>query len=194
MHASRSTDFLAPIKLTVTRFFSSLGALPDFSDSLIEYAYDRQAKCDRALQAYYFECLQVITESRYSESLQTKVAMLQSQDIVSRRDLSAAYRSLNISIAESRTISDERIIEKYQAQQPDLGAVAQEEARGHLYKIGVARRSDTLIKASRQSVDTYEDALNWLGNGVNKGTSDEGILAVFSIKVSRSFLNCMRVA
>jgi ubiquitin carboxyl-terminal hydrolase 25/28 len=189
-----STWFHALVKLTVTRFFSSLGALPDFSDSLIEYAYDRQANCDPRLQAYYFECLQVITESRYSEQLQTKVAMLQSQDIVSRRDLSAAYRSLNISVAESKTILDERIIEKYQAQLPDLSAVSQEEARGHLYKIGVARRSDRLIKASRQSVETYEDALNWLGNGVNKDTPDEGILAVFSIKVSRSFLNSVHVA
>ena len=178
----------------MTRFFSSLGALPDFSDSLIEYAYDRQADCDPGLQAYYLECLQVITESRYSEQLQTKVAMLQSQHIVSRRDLSAAYRSLNITVAESKTILDERIIEKYQAQLPDLSPASQEEARGHLYKIGVARGSDRLIKASRQSVDTYEDALNWLGNGVNKETPDEGILAVLSIKVSRSFLNSKRVA
>ena len=189
-----STWLHARVKLTVIRFFSSLGALSDFSDTLIEYAYDRQASCDPGLQAYYFECLQVVTEGRYSEQLQTKVAMLQSQDVVSRRDLSAAYRSLNISVAESRTISDERIIEKYQAHQPDLGAVAQEEARAHLYKIGVARNSQTLIRASRQSVDTYDDALSWFGNGVNKDTSDEGILAVFSIKVSRSFLDSKRVA
>jgi hypothetical protein len=120
------------------RFFNSLGVLPDFSDSLIEYAYDRQAHCDPAQQPYYLECLQVITESRYSEQLHMKVATLQSQDIVSRRDLSAAYRFLNISPLESKTIPDSVIIERYQAQQPDLSAASQQKAREHLYKIAVS--------------------------------------------------------
>lgn len=170
-------------------FFNSLGALPDFSDSLIIYAYDRQVSCDHELQGYYLECLQVITESRYSEQLQMKVATLQSQDLVSRRDLSAAYRFLNITAWEAKSISDERIIEKYQAQQPDLSAQSQEEARAHLFRIGVTRNSTLLLNASRQSVDTYEDALSWLGNGVNKDTPDEGLLAVYSIKVG----SCLRL-
>jgi ubiquitin carboxyl-terminal hydrolase 25/28 len=117
-----------------------------------------------------------------------KVATLQSQDLVSRRDLSAAYRFLGITGWEVKSISDERIIEKYQAQQPDLSAQSQEEARSHLGKIAIARNSTLLLNASRQSVDTYEDALSWLGNGVDKNTSDEGLLAVLSIKVSRAFL------
>lgn len=170
------------------RFFNSLGVLPDFSDSLVEYAYDRQANCDPDLQAYYLECLQVITESRYSEQLQMKVATPQSQHIVSRRDLTAAYRFLNISPAESKLISDAQVIERYQAQQPDLSAHTQQEAREHLYKIAVSRNSPLLMNASRQSVETYDDALSWLGNGVNKDTPDEGILAVLAIKVSRAFL------
>ena len=118
-----------------------------------------------------------------------KVATLQSQDIVSRRDLSAAYRFLNISPLESKTVPDSVIIERYQAQQPDLSAASQQEAREHLYKIGVSRKSTLLLNASRQSVETYEDALSWLGNGVSKNTSDEGILAVFSIKVGRACYN-----
>jgi hypothetical protein len=117
-----------------------------------------------------------------------KVATLQSQDLVSRRDLSAAYRFLGITGWEVKSISDERIIEKYQAQQPDFSAQSQEEARSHLGKIAIARNSTLLLNASRQSVDTYEDALSWLGNGVDKNTSDEGLLAVLSIKVSRALL------
>lgn len=169
-------------------FFTSLGALPDFSDSLIEYSFDRQVECDPSLWAYYFECLQVVLETRDSEQLQMKVAKLQSQDFVSRRDLSAAYRSLNITPVEAKTITDERIIDRYQAQQSDLSASAQEELRGHLYKIGISRNSALLQNASRQSVDTYEDALSWLGNGVTKDTPDESLLAVLAMKVRRPLL------
>lgn len=174
--------------LTKARFFNSLGALPDFADSLVEYCYDRQSVCDPGQQAYYLECLQVISEDRNSEQLQTKIAMLQSQDAVSRRDLTAAYRYFSIPVKDAQSVSDERIRELFQVQQSDLGLVAQEEARSHLYKLGVHRKSDLLISASRQSVDTYENALAWFGNGVNKDTSDEGILAVVAIKVSRSLL------
>ena len=184
-----------PLRLTAPRFFNSLGALPDFSDSLIEYCYDRQTSCDTERQAYYFECLQVITEDRGTELLEMKVATLQSQDKVSRRDITAAYRYLNIPPGDAKNIADERLRELFQAQQSDLGLVAQEEARAHLYKLGVARRSSLLINASRQSVETYEDALAWFGNGVDKTTPDEGILAVVAIKVGRRFLglhyNCL---
>ena len=115
-----------------------------------------------------------------------KVATLQSQDIVSRRDISAAYRYFNIPLSEAKNIEDHRILELFQAQQPDLGPAAQEGSRAHLYKIGVSRQSSLLLNASRESVDTYEDALAWLGNGVTKDTADEGILAVLAIRVSRS--------
>ncbi len=69
-----------------------------------------------------------------------------------------------------------------------MSAQSQEEARSALYKISVARNSTLLLNASRQSVDTYDDALRWLGNGVDKNTSDEGVLAVLSIKVGRASL------
>ncbi len=117
-----------------------------------------------------------------------KVATLQSQDIVSRRDISAAYQFLNITNSEAKTIDDARMIERFQAQQSDLGIAAQEIARSHLYKLGIARQSTLLINASRQSVDTYEDALSWLGNGATKQTPDEVILAVLAIRVGRALL------
>ena len=133
---------------------------------------------------YYFECLQVISESRTTESLQMKVATLQSQDLVSRRDLSAAYRNLGIDQTSARSLSDDRVLEIFQARQSDLGPSAAEDARQALNKIGTSRQSQRLLRTSRQSIDTYEDALAWLGNGVTKDTSDEGIVAVFAIRVS----------
>lgn len=189
MRPSASTSLHAGFSLTTHRYFGSLGALPDFTDSLIEFAFDRQIMCDPERLPYYFEGLQVITQARGTEQLQVKTASLASQDVVSRRDLSAAYRYLNIAQASADSLTDERIIELFQAQQPDLGVAAAEEARQALNKIGTARQSQLLISASKQSVDTYEDALSWLGNGASKEMSDDSLLAIAAIKTSDSKAN-----
>ena len=170
----------------VLRYYNSLGILPDFSDTLIEYAYERQTVCHPSLYAYYFECLQVITEQRHSEQLQIKLATLTSEDVFSRRDIFVAFRYIGISVDDASNLTDGQIRDKFQAQQSDLGAAAQQQARDHLYKIGRFRNSTILINASRQSVDTYEDALSWLGNGVDKSTSDDALLAVYGFKARAS--------
>lgn len=170
--------------LTAHRFFNSLGALPDFADSLVEYTFDRQTLCDPQQTAYYFECLQVITAGRNSEQLQMKVAMLQSQNTISRRDVNAAYSAFSILPQDRNTISDQEIIDRFQALLGDQAPAAQQRSREHLYALGAHRDSTFLINASRQSVETYEDALTWLGNGVTKDTPDEALIAVYGLKVS----------
>ncbi|KJX94272.1 ubiquitin carboxyl-terminal hydrolase like protein [Zymoseptoria brevis] len=154
-------------------YFASLGAQPDFADELVVFAFDRQFECDPSNGPYYLECLQVITAARGTEQLQLKVATLESQDLISRRDLTNAYRSLNC----TRTESDERILGLFQVRQSDTGPSGQEDLRQALYKIGMSRQSQRLINASRQTIETYEDALLWIGNGVDKNTADEMLLA-----------------
>ncbi|KXT13990.1 hypothetical protein AC579_8847 [Pseudocercospora musae] len=164
-------------------YYASLGALPDFGDKLVEFCFDRQCSCDPQRRSYYLECLQVIADSRTnSESLQLKVATMASQDLVSRRDLSAAYRYLDIEQGDH--VDDERIVNLFHSRQSDLGKHAQEEARQALYKIGLSRGSQRLINASKQTLETYDDALTWLGNGVTKDTPDESLLAVVATKTT----------
>jgi ubiquitin carboxyl-terminal hydrolase 25/28 len=160
--------------------------MADFGDAMIDFAYERQSMCDPPNRPYYFECLQVVAESRGTEKLQLKVAMLASQDLVSRRDLSAAYRLLNVPVHDAHNYDDVRILDQFHVRQSDLGVQAQEDARQALYRIGMARGSTRLINASRQLVETYDDALTWIGNGVNRETTDESLLAVVGMKVSSS--------
>lgn len=183
---SQFCHFHLHLKLSAdnSRYFASLGALPEFSDSLVAFVYDRQTLCDPEDLSYYFECLQVISESRATETLQMKVATLQSQDLVSRRDISAAYRHLGVDIASSQTLSDDRLLEIFQARLVDLGPSAAEDARQALNKIGTARQSQRLLRTSRQSIDTYEDALAWFGNGVDANTPDDGIITIYTLRVS----------
>jgi ubiquitin carboxyl-terminal hydrolase 25/28 len=169
--------------LKTNRYFASLGIQPDSADSLVDFAFDRQSLCDPAHRSYYLECLQALAQSRGTETLQTKVAMMASEGMVSRRDLTAAYRQLNIPHNEAQTVSDERILNLFYVRISDLGPGAQQDARQALNQIGMSRNSKRLINASMQTLETYEDALEWLGNGVDKKTADEALLAVVAIKV-----------
>lgn len=168
------------------RYFASLGVLPDFADTLIIFAFDQQLTCDPARQPYYFECLQVIADARQTEDLQVKVATMESQDMVSRRDIDKAYRSLHVPEPVAQQ-SDSRILDCFQARLGDLGHQAADDARQALWKIGTSRASQQLIRASQQSVETYEDALAWLGNGLNEKSADDAIVAVLAIKVGLVF-------
>lgn len=105
--------------------------------------------------------------------------ILLSQDLVSRRDLSAAYRVLQVATSDS----DDRVLNLYHVLISDAGPAQQDDARQALLKIGTTRGSQQLIKAARQTMETYEDALAWLGNGVDKDTSDDMLLSVVAIKV-----------
>jgi len=118
-----------------------------------------------------------------------KVATLQSQDLVSRRDITTAYRYFGMDLTRANSTPDERIIGLFQARQQDLGPAGAEEARQQLYKVAVARNSQLIMNASRQSVDTYEDALAWLGNGANKSFADDSLLAVLATKEEESPAN-----
>ena len=78
------------------RFYAGLGAVEDFHDDLIVFAYDCQRRSDLENTAYYLECLQGIAEGRASENLQTKVAIEASSEIISFRDVRAAYKELGL--------------------------------------------------------------------------------------------------
>lgn len=112
-----------------------------------------------------------------------RVAMLESQNTVSRRDVNAAFSAFSILPRERNTVTDQEVIDRFQALLPDQAPAAQQRSRENLYKLGAYRNSKTLINASQQSVDTYEDALIWLGNGVTKDSADESLLAVLGVKV-----------
>ncbi|CZT15320.1 uncharacterized protein RCC_01183 [Ramularia collo-cygni] len=161
-------------------YFASLGALPNFTDTLLEYAFDRQFDCDPAFSAYYLECLQAISEERGTEQLQIKVAVLQSQDLVSRRDLRAAYRFLDVKQEDT----DEQIVNKFNVRQSNCGTQIQEENRQALGKIGIARQSPRLNKAARQELETYDDALSWVG--VSRDTETDFVLSMLVQKADES--------
>ena len=168
-------------------YFASLGALSDFADTLVDFAYERQTQCDALNEPYYYECIQSIAKQRGSEELQLKTTMLESKGLVSRRDLSEAYRYFHLP-ADGGAADDDRIYNVFQAQHADLGAQEQEKAREMLGRIGRRRGSKLLLNASQQTIETAQEAYAWLGNGLGPETDDSFVVSIYSLRVSQTQL------
>lgn len=145
--------------------------------------YDRQTRCDALNEPYYYECLQAISKQRGSEELQIKATMLESSGLVSRRDLSEAYKYFGLP-PDGGQADDARIFNIFHAQHADLGAPGQEQAREMLGRIGKQRGSKLLTNAAQQTIETAEEAYAWLGNGLDATTDDAFVVTVFTIRVS----------
>ncbi|KAK5123115.1 hypothetical protein LTR85_003313 [Meristemomyces frigidus] len=75
-------------------------------------------------------------------------------------ELSAAYKYLNIDPNREDRMTNERILQLFKAQEPDLGLAAAEKARLALGKIGMARDSWVLVDASKGSGDAHGAAMS----------------------------------
>lgn len=162
--------------------YASLGALKDFSNDLILFCYERQILCDPDERNYYVECLQEIGSWRTSDEITMKTKIAESEGLYSKRDLAEAYNAFHLPYGGGGA-DDERILNLFQAQSSDLGQEAGTRARDMLYRLGMARQSRLLINAASQTIETVEEALAWLGNGVDKDTADDMILTVFTLRV-----------
>lgn len=164
-----------------------MGALSDFADSLVDFAYEKQTHCDALNEAYYYECIQAIAKQRGSDELQLKMIMLESKGLVSRRDLSEAYKYFDLP-ADGGAADDDRIYNVFHAQHADLGVQEQERAREMLGRIGRQRGSKLLTNAAMQTIETAQEAYAWLGNGLGPETDDAFVVTIFSLRVSSMHL------
>ncbi|KAF2630104.1 ubiquitin C-terminal hydrolase-like protein [Macroventuria anomochaeta] len=160
--------------------FASLGAVGDFADTLIHFAYQRQSIVDKVNAPYYLECFQEIANGRNSESLQFEVAMITSKDIPNRRELEAAYRSIGLDPAHGPTFSDRFIIDQARSRLPDISPTQRDELRRNLQLIGNSRESEEIRREAMEDIDTYEEALSWLE--LDQSQADDFVRTMFTIK------------
>jgi len=135
------------LRLYQSRFYAGLGAVEDFHDELISFAYERQIESDGSNTAYYLECLQGIAEGRHSENLQVKVDIEATSEKISRRDVRAAYRELGLDNKEIH--EDDTILGIFNSRTAD--APKQEpEMRRALRIIGQDRSSAKILVVASQ--------------------------------------------
>ncbi|KAL6721170.1 ubiquitin-specific protease ubp2 [Lecanora helva] len=165
-------------------FYAGLGAVEDFHDELLMFAYYQQLQQDHVNTPYYLECLQGIAEGRNSEYLQLKIAIEATSDKISRRDIRSAYKELDLHANE--VYEDDTIIGTFNSRVTD--APKQEpEMRRALKIIGQDRSSEKIRVVASQDVNNYEQALSFLG--ATHETSDDFIPPMFAVKKAESHVD-----
>ncbi|KAF2267677.1 cysteine proteinase [Lojkania enalia] len=163
-------------------YYAGLGALGDFSDPLLLFAFARQMQVDLKNSPYYFECLQEIAKGRKSSLLEENVAILASQGQCNRKELAAAYRFIGMEMEHAQHLSDDFIISQFRARLQDIGPSQAEESRVQLRIIGQARQSEQIKREASDAIETYDQALSWLD--LEAAHSDEFVAIMFTIKVN----------
>jgi ubiquitin carboxyl-terminal hydrolase 25/28 len=152
--------------------YAGLGAVNDFSDALIAFAYDCQRECDPQNSPYYLECLQGIGKGRGSEDLQAKSVIAISMGEHTLKDIDDAYKFF--AITPDTAGGDEYIIGLYKSR-IESAPRQKEEARQCLQIIGQARRSETIKAMANDRAMSFEEALEYLN--VTQDTSLDSIEA-----------------
>lgn len=178
-------------KLTRIRYYAGLGAVGDFSDALLLFAFTRQVSHDLTNQPYYFECLENIAIGRKSDILGTEVAMLASNGVTSKRNLDNAYRYFGIDSNHAGVIGDDHIIGTFKARLDDISPSQVEEARHQLRILAAARSSERIKAAADDVVDTEEQALAFLN--LETGATDDFIQTMYTVKVGAQGLSRPRI-
>ncbi|KAG9538908.1 cysteine proteinase, partial [Aureobasidium melanogenum] len=159
--------------------YASLGAIGDFSDRLIAFSYERQAACDPIEGPYYFDCLQDLATGRQSDILITKSAKLASQDTLSRKDINQSYMALGIEPRFEENIDDEEVIRLYKLRWSDSSTAGQSDLKIALKTVGRARNSRYILDTAADTVETYDQALAWLGADATQ--ADDTIVALYGV-------------
>jgi hypothetical protein len=163
------------------RYYAGLGAVGDFSDALILFAYARQSAIDIDNRSYYYECLEDLAKGRKSEELDTQVAMLASQGFTSKRDIDQAYKYFGIDPAHAPQINDEHVKGVYKSRLGDEGLSSAPKTRKQLKIIAEARDSALLRSEASDTMETYEQALSWLE--LESTHDDDYATTMYAVKV-----------
>lgn len=160
-------------------YYLSLGAVDNFTDVLLSWAYDRQCLCDPVNTPYYFDCLQDLANGRESSDLQLKVTMALSTGQYGMKDLEDAYKFFGLDPDTEE--GDEHVMGLYKSR--IISAPRQkEEAKNSLLVIAKHRNSGEIEALANDKKMTFEEALEFLG--VSADTASDSIEAVAVAMVS----------
>jgi ubiquitin carboxyl-terminal hydrolase 25 len=153
--------------------YAGLGAVGDFADEVIIFAYERQHECDPKNRPYYLECLQGIAKGRESADLQEKSVMAVSLGEYTLTEVETAYRFF--AIKPDTREGDDHIIGLYESR-IDSAPKQKDEARACLLIIGQARNSQKIQTVAMENPMSFDEALEFLG--VVQDTPSDGIEAM----------------
>lgn len=139
--------------------YRSLGAIYDFTDDYLSWAYDRQRDCDPLNSPYYLDCLHSIAKGRESSDLQTKVVMATSAGEFGLEAIQQAYKFFGVD--PNTKEGDDYIIGLYKSR-IESAPRQKEEAKNSLLAIAKARDSEKIRAVANDKAMTLSEALEFL--------------------------------
>jgi ubiquitin carboxyl-terminal hydrolase 25/28 len=125
-------------------WYTGLGALGDFSDKLIKFAFDKQVETDPYGMPFYFDCFCSIADKRDTEALQMDRAILASQDYYGREEIAKAYQYFTVEPGQAHAVSDDHIRGLFETRLASSGVWQHKEIRENLRIIARSRGSKEL--------------------------------------------------
>ncbi|KAI1613706.1 ubiquitin thiolesterase [Exophiala viscosa] len=162
--------------------FIALGCPRDLADHLIVKAYHWQVETDPQNAPIYLSHLRYVSNDRQSDVLETEVVIETSKGRFDSETLEKAYKTFQLSGREG-AVNDEDIIGTFMATLADSPG-QEHDLREYLRIIGVHRNSKLVMDTAQNIMDSYEQALIFLG--VDATTEDEFIQAAFTAKTSEN--------
>lgn len=153
-------------------YLASLGALENFTDDVLGWAYDRQRACDPDNKAYYLDCLTGIANGRGSSDLQMKVVMATSAGEHGLKAIQAAYQFFALNPDDVQ--GDDHIMGLYKSL-IESAPRQKEEAKNCLLIIAKQRNSAKIEALVNDVTMTFNEALEFLN--VTADTASDSIEA-----------------
>jgi ubiquitin carboxyl-terminal hydrolase 25/28 len=168
--------------------YISLGAVEDFTDKFIEWAYDRQCECDPLKKPYYLDCLEDLATGRQSADLQMRVVMATSAGELGQKAIEESYRYF--SLDPDSIEGDDHIMGLYKSR-IESAPRQKDEARECLLNIAKHRGSDKIEALANDRTMSFEEALEFLSVSADTASDSIEASAVALVGVSPS-LPCSR--
>ncbi len=164
-------------------YYASLGAVEDFTDELLGWAYDRQRECDPENKPYYLDCLEDLAKGRGSPELQMRVVMATSGGELGLQQIRDAYKFF--SLYPNTKEGDEHIMGLYKSR-IESAPRQKEEAKKCLLVIAKHRNSTEIETLANDTTMTLDEALEFLN--VTSETASDSIEAS-AVAIVSSFVN-----
>ncbi|CAD0085713.1 unnamed protein product [Aureobasidium mustum] len=101
------------------------------------------------------------------------------------QDINQAYKALGIDPEMQKTVDDEQLIGIYKSRWSDSSATGQVDLKTALKTLGQARNSRYILDTAADTVETYEQALAWLGADATQ--ADDTIVALYGVKLEDGY-------
>jgi ubiquitin carboxyl-terminal hydrolase 25/28 len=164
--------------------YISLGAVDNFTDELLSWAYDRQCECDPSNKPYYLDCLEDLAKGRESIDLQTKVVMATSAGELGQKAIEDSYRYFNLD--PDLVEGDDHIMGFYKSR-IESAPRQKEEARNCLLTIAKHRNSEKIKALANDKTMSFEEALEFLSVAADTASDSIEAAAVAIVRPQTFF-------